>query len=577
MFACPSCAAPVASARSCPACGSGIDIADSPTGTAPRACGPTPSPTPSRTRSAPRRTRGAAGRRAVRAGDGPRRPLPDRRPSRPGRDGRGLPRGRPEARTAGRPEVPSPRPRADEDRLARFYREVRVARQVSHPAVCRVYDVGEAEGHISSRWSSSTGRTSPRSCGASGDCPRTRPSTSPASSAPVSPPRTRRGSCTATSSPPTSCSTARATSASPTSASPASPGRSAKRTSVPARPPTCRRSSSKAGGHGPERHLRASAWCSTSSSPAAGPSRERSPSRRGSTATSGRSSPRPSWPGSIPRSSGRSSPASRRSRGAVRRPRSSSPRCSPGAILSRRRSRPGRPRRRSSWPRPARRGPAAGRRLGPSRLRAGRPRRSCPSWPARSSSPAAPGRKAAGRPRGPRAGVPARAWRRGPPVDDAWGLARRLGLHRPGPREGLVARAVGGARRGPRRCSSSGTGRARGRSSPCCPAGSVYWRSPGLDVTDMAGVIYDTERPPAPLLRHPAPARGRRPAPARAPDWSRLSPRRGSTPAFRGRPRWTPLFHTDTRAAWEGTWPERQDLPIRIEAAAYRGGRCGSR
>jgi serine/threonine-protein kinase len=35
---------------------------------------------------------------------------------------------------------------ADPDRLARFRKEVRVARQVSHPHVCRVYDLGEAEG-----------------------------------------------------------------------------------------------------------------------------------------------------------------------------------------------------------------------------------------------------------------------------------------------------------------------------------------------------------------------------------------------------------------------------------------------
>jgi hypothetical protein len=34
----------------------------------------------------------------------------------------------------------------DADRLARFDQEVRVARQVSHPNVCRVYDVGEADG-----------------------------------------------------------------------------------------------------------------------------------------------------------------------------------------------------------------------------------------------------------------------------------------------------------------------------------------------------------------------------------------------------------------------------------------------
>jgi serine/threonine protein kinase len=31
--------------------------------------------------------------------------------------------------------------------LARFHREVRVARQVSHKNVCRVYDIGEIDGH----------------------------------------------------------------------------------------------------------------------------------------------------------------------------------------------------------------------------------------------------------------------------------------------------------------------------------------------------------------------------------------------------------------------------------------------
>ena len=35
---------------------------------------------------------------------------------------------------------------ADKDTLARFYNEVRVARQVSHPNVCRVYDIGETNG-----------------------------------------------------------------------------------------------------------------------------------------------------------------------------------------------------------------------------------------------------------------------------------------------------------------------------------------------------------------------------------------------------------------------------------------------
>jgi hypothetical protein len=38
--------------------------------------------------------------------------------------------------------------REDAERLARFRSEVSVARQVSHPNVCRVYDIGEADGHI---------------------------------------------------------------------------------------------------------------------------------------------------------------------------------------------------------------------------------------------------------------------------------------------------------------------------------------------------------------------------------------------------------------------------------------------
>jgi Protein kinase domain len=36
-------------------------------------------------------------------------------------------------------------------------------------------------------------------------------------------------------------------------------------------------------------------------------------------------------------------------------------------------------------------------------------------------------------------------------------------------------------------------------------------------------------------------------------------------------PQWTPLVTSDTRAAWEGTWPGHPELPLRVEAAAYRG------
>src|SRR5437867_5943970 len=34
----------------------------------------------------------------------------------------------------------------DAGRLSRFYNEVRIARQVSHPNVCRMYDIGELDG-----------------------------------------------------------------------------------------------------------------------------------------------------------------------------------------------------------------------------------------------------------------------------------------------------------------------------------------------------------------------------------------------------------------------------------------------
>jgi serine/threonine-protein kinase len=36
----------------------------------------------------------------------------------------------------------------NEDALRRFRNEVRIARQVSHPNVCRVYDLGQIDGHL---------------------------------------------------------------------------------------------------------------------------------------------------------------------------------------------------------------------------------------------------------------------------------------------------------------------------------------------------------------------------------------------------------------------------------------------
>jgi serine/threonine-protein kinase len=57
------------------------------------------------------------------------------------------------------------------------------------------------------------------------------------------------------------------------------------------------------------------------------------------------------------------------------------------------------------------------------------------------------------------------------------------------------------------------------------------------------------------------------------PDWDVLFaaaelPRERFTPAA---PRWTPSAYADTRAAWEGTLADMPDVPLRLEAAGYRG------
>ena len=72
-------------------------------------------------------------------------PLSDGRADRPRRHGRRLARRRSRARHRGRAESHrSATPEARE----RILNEVRLARQITHPAVCRVFDVGEADGVI---------------------------------------------------------------------------------------------------------------------------------------------------------------------------------------------------------------------------------------------------------------------------------------------------------------------------------------------------------------------------------------------------------------------------------------------
>jgi serine/threonine protein kinase len=80
--------------------------------------------------------------------------------------------------------------------LARFYNEVRIARQVTHPNVCRVFDIGEVDGQPFIQCSTSTAKTRHRCCGESAVSQKTKPSRSRADYAPVLRPPTRKVCCT---------------------------------------------------------------------------------------------------------------------------------------------------------------------------------------------------------------------------------------------------------------------------------------------------------------------------------------------------------------------------------------------
>ncbi len=105
------------------------------------------------------------------------------------------------------------------------------------------------------------------------------------------------------------------------------------------------------------------------------------------------------------------------------------------------------------------------------------------------------------------------------------------------------------------------------------PGGMVYWSKPGADVSDMAGVTYDMSGRLVRFYAIPPQLESDPPASVAAPDWSRLFTEARLDPAafHPVTPKWTPLFHSDARAAWEGTCAERTDLIVRVEAAAYRG------
>jgi hypothetical protein len=101
-------------------------------------------------------------------------------------------------------------------------------------------------------------------------------------------------------------------------------------------------------------------------------------------------------------------------------------------------------------------------------------------------------------------------------------------------------------------------------------------REPGPDAT-TASTPSQTQTQPPPQRQGPTPpstqTQTESPQPAMMPEWNVLF-EAADLPRDRFRsvaPRWTPPAYADTRAAWEGTLADSPDTTLRLEAAGYRG------
>ena len=325
--------------RFCPACGTSLDVADEPDRHGARGRSSRGRDSPSPPRGAPRRARPArSGPAGARPGErfAPGTVLGGRYRI-VGLLGRG---GMGEVYRADDLKLEQPvalkfLPRAlegDAERLERLYGEVRMARQVSHPAVCRVWDVGEAEGQHFLSMEFVDGENLASLLRRIGRLPQDKA---------LDIARQVGGRLAAAHEKgvlhrdlkPANVMLDGQGKVRLTDFGLAGLAEALSGDDVRSGTPVLHvaRAAAGARGHRPQRHLRAR--------PPDLRALHRAPrlrgqgarrARRASTATSGRSSRRRSSPTSTPRSSGRSSPASRRTRSAGRPRRSSSPRCSPG-------------------------------------------------------------------------------------------------------------------------------------------------------------------------------------------------------------------------------------------------------
>jgi serine/threonine-protein kinase len=106
-------------------------------------------------------------------------------------------------------------------------------------------------------------------------------------------------------------------------------------------------------------------------------------------------------------------------------------------------------------------------------------------------------------------------------------------------------------------------------------SGRVFLGQPPMTFSGMTALRLDTQGRLTAFYAIPPqtePAADKTAEPAEA-DWNALFDEAGLEPGrFRpARPAWTPPYYADARRAWQGAWPERPELALRIEAAAHRG------
>jgi serine/threonine-protein kinase len=103
--------------------------------------------------------------------------------------------------------------------------------------------------------------------------------------------------------------------------------------------------------------------------------------------------------------------------------------------------------------------------------------------------------------------------------------------------------------------------------------GRVRWADPPLDVPGMTGVVLDPHNGRLTAFTAVPPRFDPLPAPGPDPDWTVALNEAGFDPA-RLRPsgsRWASPVDSDRKAAWDGTLIDQPEVVFHVEAAAYRG------